>query len=177
MIHLLTEPTTFIPQPNNCYLQLTGPPMDGLWTIAKIEEEARTRAMVQRKRSLIEEARRARKRRKLRTEGDQGEEREEMEMEGLETARGKTRHTSSWSGAVGGDKSVSRAIFFDRRALIEWLTAPSSIRRTRSPIDVTIPRMKMFYARHRLGKQQKATFRGVPEKRARLLFAFISDKT
>lgn len=169
MIHLLTEPTTFIPQPNNCYLQLTGPPMDGLRTLAKIEQEARASAILQRKRSLKEEARRARKRRKVSTKEGDGmgcQERGDLEVEGLEVGRGKTRHMSSSSRAVVGDKSVSRAVFFNRRTRVEWLTAPSPIRRMRSPVDVTIPRMKMFYARHRLGKQQKATFRGVPEKRA-----------
>lgn len=91
MIHLLTIPTIFIPQPNNCFLQLVGTPMDGLRTLAKVEEEARACADVERKRAGKEEALRAGKRRKRRAGG----------MEGETGGKCLSRHTSGVSIADG----------------------------------------------------------------------------
>ncbi|KAJ9103993.1 hypothetical protein QFC21_002456 [Naganishia friedmannii] len=61
MIHLLTETTIFIPQLNNCFLQLLGPPMDGLTTLVKMSAESRLREAADRKRKLTEEKGQSRK--------------------------------------------------------------------------------------------------------------------
>ncbi|KAI5453708.1 Telomerase reverse transcriptase [Naganishia albida] len=152
MLHILTESTIFIPQANNCYLQLSGIPIDGLSILAKIEKEKRTLEAIERKREAKEEAQRARKRRKLRNgiarcefegreEGRQLEEVLEDVRKGDAGQKSLSRHASTASAAEGGI------------ALI-----------VRSPIDVTIPRMKMFYARHPLRKQPKSAFRGLPDR-------------
>lgn len=64
MIHLLTETTIFIPQLNNCFLQLLGPPIDGLTTLAKISAALRLREATDRKKRLNEEKRQSRKKKR-----------------------------------------------------------------------------------------------------------------
>lgn len=124
MIHLLTESTIFDPQPNNCFLQLVGQPLDGLRTLAKIEEEVRAQEMVERKRKRKEEAKRARKRRKVGVEGEEvgGREGDEGAGEvGVESGK-KTlsRHTSGVSLTDGGFKVVY-VYFSDFKLGSAWL--------------------------------------------------------
>jgi hypothetical protein len=177
MIHLLTEATIFDPQPNNCFLQLAGQPMDGLRTLAKIEEEVRACEAVERKRKMKEDKVRARKRRKVGAEGDgMGGREGDVGAVEREVGNGKkslSRHTSGVSIADGGPKLVyvHSPDFVPGFWVTDTVLFSGSVR---SPIDVTIPRMKMFYARHRVGKQARSAFKGLPDNRARLCIPRVS---
>jgi hypothetical protein len=110
MIYLLTESTIFDPQPNNCFLQLAGQPVDGLRTLAKIEEEVRACEAVERKRKIKEDKVRARKRRKVGAEADEvGHQQADAEAVERIVENGKkslSRHTSGFSMADGSSKLV-----------------------------------------------------------------------
>lgn len=115
MLHVLTESTIFIPQVNNCYLQLSGAPMDGLCTLAKIEEERRKLETMERKRKAKEEARLSRKKRKT-GNGSKVSDQDDIravqrENDAEATAilakantrqKGLSRHTSTASASEGG---------------------------------------------------------------------------
>jgi hypothetical protein len=110
MIYLLTESTIFDPQPNNCFLQLAGQPMDGLRTLAKIEEEVRACEAVERKRKMKEDKVRARKKRKVGAKGDEvGHQQGDAGAVEREVGHGKkslSRHASGVSMADGSSKLV-----------------------------------------------------------------------